>query len=678
MKNQLLLFLSLFVSTAALQAQSTCGTAIPASLGSNTVVAGQSTTVPVPSHCQFLNGSENFKWYTYTSSVDTSITVSTVTALNTGLDTRISIFSGNCGALICEAYGDDESAYLSIATFAANAGTTYYIVFDTYWGPANMPIDFTLQQVAGSGGGGGGTPTAMITFTPQGFGVSSECVVDMNNDKFDDVVATSGNSLSIYYQSTVTPGTFTSQTYTITGSVANPPSWSIAGGDMDNNGYTDLIYGGGSGASIIMANSTGTGYSHFSDANYIFSQRTNVVDINNNGVADAFVCHDVDANVWYESNGNGTFVHHQGGLGPNAGNYGSVWIDYDNDCDIDLFIAKCGSDAIDQLHRNNGDGTYTSVGAAAGINDASQNWSSAWADYDNDGDMDAFLGASSNSSGAHKLYRNNGDGTFTNVTAGSGFDNYSNSMGIENQPVDFNNDGWVDVFGLGGLIMFNNGDMTFTASTSPAYSGATGDLNHDGAVDMMSGSTIYFNDVDTNNYLTISTVGVQSNKQGIGARITISSALGNQIRDIRSAQAFSSMQTLNAHFGLGDDTQVNSVTICWPSGIVDVINNPTINTHLVVTEGSTLGVEETEMENISMYPNPANENVTLNFVSTEGGNYQISISDINGKLVSSQNYLAKTGNNEQQISLSGMNAGIYLVTITNENGNAQHLKLIKE
>ena len=87
----------------------------------------------------------------------------------------------------------------------------------------------------------------------------------------------------------------------------------------------------------------------------------------------------------------------------------------------------------------------------------------------------------------------------------------------ENQPVDFNNDGWVDVFGLGGLIMFNNGDMTFTASTSPAYSGATGDLNHDGAVDIMSGSTIYFNDVDTNNYLTISTVGVQSNKQGIGA-----------------------------------------------------------------------------------------------------------------------------------------------------------------
>jgi len=678
MKKQLLIILSLFVSTASVQAQSSCATALPASLGSNTAAAGQSTTVPVPAHCQFLGGAENFKWYTYTSGVDTSIRVSTVTTLNTGLDTRISVFEGTCAGLTCVAYGDDESAYLSIVTFAATAGTTYYIVFDTYWGPTNMPIDFTLTQV-NVGGGGGGTPTQMITFTPQSFsGGTSKCVVDMNNDFYDDIVITSGNTLTVRHQSTITPGTFTPQSYTITGTVTNSPSWSIAGGDMDNNGYTDLIYGGGSGASIIMANSTGTGYSHFADANYIFSQRTNVIDVNNNGVADAFICHDVDANVWYESNGNGTFVHHQGGLGPNAGNYGSVWIDYDNDCDMDLFIAKCGSDAIDQLHRNNGDGTYTSVGIGAGINDGSQTWSSAWADYDNDGDMDAFLGASSSSSGVHKFYLNNGDGTFTNITAGSGFDNYPNSLGIENLPADFNNDGWVDVYGLGGLIMFNNGDMTFTASTVPAGSGATGDLDHDGYLDILSGSTIYYNNVDTNNYLVISTIGTTSNKQGIGARITISSSLGNQIRDVRSAEAFSSMQTLNTHFGLGQDTQVNSVTICWPSGTVDVINNPTINSHLIVTEGSTLGINEIELENISLYPNPANENVTMSFVAAQGGNHQISITDINGKLVSSLNITAKEGNNQQEISLTEMNAGIYLVTITDANGNSQHMKLIKE
>ncbi len=676
MKNQLLIFLSLFVGCTTLNAQSTCGTALTASLGSNTASTSSSTTTPVPAHCQFSNAGDRYIWYTFTSSIDTSLRVSTVTSLNTGLDTRISIFDGSCSALSCITYGDDESAFLTIVEFDAEAGVTYYIVFDDYWN--SMPVDFTIEQFNGGGGGGGGTPTAMITFTPQSMGVSSECVVDMNNDNFDDIVVPSGNSLSILYQSTSVPGTFTTQNYTVSGGVTNAPSWSIAGGDMDNNGYTDLIYGGGNGASIIMANSTGTAYSHFADANYIFSQRTNVVDVNNNGVADAFVCHDVDANVWYESNGDGTFIHHQGGLGPNAGNYGSVWIDYDNDCDIDLFIAKCGSDAIDQLHRNNGDGTFTSVGAAAGIADASQTWSSAWADYDNDGDMDAFIGASSSSSGSHKFYKNNGDGTFTNITAGSGFDDYPTYMGIENQPVDFNNDGWVDVYGLGGLIMFNNGDMTFTASTVPAYAGATGDLNHDGAIDIVYGSSIYFNDVDTNNYLIVSTVGVQSNKQGIGARITVHSDLGNQIRDVRSAQAFSSMQTLNAHFGLGQDTQIDSVTICWPSGAVDIIYNPAINSHLVITEGSTVGIEERELESLNLYPNPANETVTLNYVSLDGGNHQISILDINGKMISSQNFASKKGNNEQQISLSGMDAGIYLVTITDESGNAQHLKLVKE
>lgn len=679
MKKQLLLCFLCFASFVFTKAQTNCSASLTASLGSNTASTNIGTDVPLPSHCQFVGGWENYLWYTFTSSTDTMIRISTVTALNTGLDTRASVFNGTCGALTCVAYGDDESAYLTIVEFAATAGVTYYIVFDTYWG--DMPVDFTIEEF--SSGGGGGGPTQMITFTQQAipFGQSSRCVVDMNNDQLDDIVVTNGNSLSIHYQSPTLPGTFTSQTFTINGSVTNPPSWSIAGGDMNNDGYTDLIYGGGSGASIIMANSTGTGYTHFSDGNYIFSQRTNVVDVNNDGIADAFICHDVDANVWYESNGDGTFVHHQGGLGPNAGNYGSVWIDYDNDCDIDLFIAKCGSDAIDQLHRNNGDGTYTSVGAAAGVADASQTWSSAWADYDNDGDMDVFIGASSSSTGSHKFYRNNGDGTFTNITAGSGFDNYAANMGIENQPVDFNNDGWVDVYGLGGLIMFNNGDMTFTASTAPVYAGATGDLNHDGYIDIVSGYSIYYNNVDTNNYLTVSLVGTQSNKQGIGARITIYSALGSQIRDVRSGEAFSSMQTLNAHFGLGQDTEIVYLSVCWPSGTEDIIETPAINSHLVITEGmSSVGVIENEnsISKFHVYPNPANENVILDFISAKGGNHQFSISDINGKLIFTENYSAQKGANEKQISLSGMNAGIYLVTVTDENGNTQHLKLVKE
>lgn len=671
MKKYILLLLPILALKINVNAQSSCATALNANLGTTVVVQSPGTVPPAPTHCQFLNGTENFIWYSYTASIDTTIEVSTVTSTNTGLDTRISVFSGTCGALSCIAYGDDESAFLSNAIFNVSSGSTYYIVFDSYWG--DQPIDFTLNYVQGSI-----TPPISFTSQPIPGGLSSKCVVDMNNDKLDDIVVPSGNNLTILYQSSVTPGTFTTQTYTVNGTVTNSPSWSIAGGDMDNNGFTDLIYGGGNGASIIMANSTGTGYNHFSDGNYIFSQRTNVVDIDNNGVADAFVCHDVDANVWYESNGNGTFVHHQGGLGPNGGNYGSVWIDYDNDCDIDLFIAKCGSDAIDQLHRNDGSGNFTSVGATAGVNDGSQTWSSAWADYDNDGDMDLFIGASSGSSGSHKFYRNNGDGTFTNITAGSGFDLYPSNMGIENLPADFNNDGYVDVYGLGGLIMYNNGDMTFSGTNAPTYSGATGDLNHDGYIDIVNGSNIYFNDGNSNNYLTITTVGTTSNKQGIGARITLSSAMGNQIRDVRSAEAFSSMQTLNTHFGLGQDTQIDYITICWPSGIEDMIVNPTINSHITVTEGTTVGIEEFYSEKMNLYPNPANDKVTLDLISMNGGEYTIQLMDMNGKLVQSNSFNAQKGKNEFQISLNGIETGIYIAVITNLNGVTKHLKLVKE
>src|SRR5690606_25994650 len=107
-------------------------------------------------------------------------------------------------------------------------------------------------------------------------------------------------------------------------------------------------------------------------------------------------------------------------------NYGSVWIDYDNDGDQDLFIAKCrggsSSARINELHRNNGDGTFTDVSIESNLSDPVQTWSSAWNDFDNDGDMDVVVGASSTADGSHKFMRNNGDGTFTDITAGSGWD----------------------------------------------------------------------------------------------------------------------------------------------------------------------------------------------------------------------------------------------------------------
>src|SRR5690606_1306531 len=118
--------------------------------------------------------------------------------------------------------------------------------------------------------------------------------------------------------------------------------------DIDGNGYNDLLYAAGNGVSFVKANNDGTTYSQ-SDVTtaYVFSQRSNFVDINNDGHLDAFVCHDVQPNVYFINNGsgvNGSLTYYQGpsaivpnglGIHPNGGNYGTVWVDYDNDRDID-------------------------------------------------------------------------------------------------------------------------------------------------------------------------------------------------------------------------------------------------------------------------------------------------------------------------------------------------------
>ena len=305
-------------------------------------------------------------------------------------------------------------------------------------------------------------------------------VVDMDGDYLDDIVAVSSTNVNIHKQQL---GGGFSEVNIATPSADFLPSWSMAAADFDANGYTDLLYGGGSGVTFMQANNDGTGFTQQSTSDYVFSQRSNFVDINNDGHLDAFVCHDVAPNVYYINDGDGNLSFIQGGLGdyPSGGDYGSIWIDYDNDRDMDLFIAKCGGETArrtNQLHRNNGDGTFTEVGEATNTADPLQTWSSSWGDYDNDGDMDLFVGASS---GAHKLMRND-NGIFVNVTGAS---NIQGPNGHENVSYDFDNDGYLDI-ACNGTINYGKGDLTFEDADSGQLNfknGSLGDLNNDGFID---------------------------------------------------------------------------------------------------------------------------------------------------------------------------------------------------
>ncbi|NND94788.1 MAG: T9SS type A sorting domain-containing protein [Flavobacteriales bacterium] len=638
-------------------AQDDCASALEITYGMHTVDEVNGTEIPSPICAANGDGADFGEWYTFTLDMDTVVTITTDLDQNSGGDTRFHLYVGECGNLTCVG-GDDDggnigNGYLSIASIPVVSGIQYYLAFDDRWNDAGF--DFLMT---------GGVIEAEGMFSDGFININGNAlaVVDMNDDGLDDVVDVDGSTLYIHHQDEA--GFLTSQTVN-TSDPENNPSWSLAAGDIDGNGMTDLLYGGGSGVTFMIANEDGTEFTQFSGDEYVFCQRTNMIDINGDGNLDAFVCHDVDPNVYFLNDGNGNLTYFQGGLGDleGGGNYGSVWIDFDNDNDMDLFLAKCrGGNSIlstDQLHVNQGNGVFVEMAADYNLNNMTQTWSSAWGDYDNDGDMDVFVGASSFSSGDHLFMRNDGD-TFTDITASTGFGSVT-STGIENCTQDFNNDGYLDILGCGGNLYLNNGDMTFTDSDAPINNGPIGDLNGDGFLDVVNGNFIKVNNGNDNNYLRVHLQGVESNRDGIGARVEVTSALGTQIRDIRAGEGFRYMSSITAHFGIAEDTEVEQIVVHWPSGNMDVITDPSINTTVLIEEGSTsTGVSDFESNQVSIFPTPA-ENV-LNVVHNGLINDpSITVIDITGKAIFQSVLEGNT------VDISSLSAGQYILRLRLEN-----------
>ena len=629
------------------------------------------------------------KWYSYTPTVNARVTVSSDLMINICKDTNFSVYTGNCTSGLTCITSDDNSGViacnagntnsnLSVKTFEVVAGITYYIVWDNRWNAAGF--DFTLSVV----------PIIYpVTYTTQTVSTINSnyniCVVDMNGDNKDDIVGINGTNMRIHYQGSA-PGNFTvtDHTFSFSGSTsaALVPNWSLAAGDYNRDGYNDLVLGNGSGATIITSINNGSTYSAFVPGQYIFSQRTNFSDLNNDGNLDIFVCHDIAPSCYYLNNGSGVLTFYQSTVTPGSmsiatttGNYATLFTDFDNDGDSDVFVSKCSGPPCD-LYRYDGNNTYTNISAIAGINVTPiQTWSSAIADFDNDGDMDIIITASAS---LHKYFRNNLDTTntteegFTNITAGSGWDT-NTSTNIDNIAYDFDNNGFVDVLGGGNKIMFNQGNSTFSPTSYVGISvGAVGDLNNDGFLDVQNGTTIRYAVPNGNNWIKFSLQGVQSNRNGIGTRVEIYGTWGKQIRDIRSGEGFKYMSSLNAHFGIGAATSISQVIIRWPSGAVDVINNPGINQSLHVVEGSSpLGQEEFSTNKIVLYPNPASEQLTISNIDLSTIK-NVSIVSMLGKVIKNVKLTNDT------ISIASLSEGIYILAIETIDGKKYTERFVKK
>jgi hypothetical protein len=454
---------------------------------------------------------------------------------------------------------------------------------------------------------------------------NSLTVVDVNNDDLDDILILDQNQYAkVSYQQ---PGGNFNQ-YTI-GDFGGAGPWGMSSADVDHNGYKDVLCNGGGGPQLMKLNGTGTGMLGgiiTLPNGAIFSQNGNFMDVNNDGWEDIFMCNDVDESRIWVNNGSGSFPAeamnsvidfdiHPGTSAPNdeSGNYSSVWTDFDNDGDVDFFIAHCRQGVSpgdvrrdDVLFQNNGDGTYTSNGPAYNLASNDQDWVGSYGDIDNDGDFDLLLVKHDVIS---RYYFNDGAGHMTVSPNTIAFGN----MPMQSQFEDLDNDGFVDMLITGDndhKIYHNNGDGTFTDQTPSNWvvsgktilSFATGDLNHDGKIDVYTsyGSTynnpsasiddIYYLNTtpNNNNFVTLDLRGTLSTDGALGARAYIYGAWGVQTREVRASESYGTCNSFHLHFGLGTATSIDSIVVNWPAtgSANTVIINPTINQFIQVTEGT--------------------------------------------------------------------------------------------
>jgi hypothetical protein len=336
---------------------------------------------------------------------------------------------------------------------------------------------------------------------------------------------------------------------------------------------------------------------------------------------------------FYRNNGDGTFTDISESSGAldrdRLYGLGVVWGDIDNDGDQDVYV---GNDATPNLlFVNQGDGTFEELGFLSGLavnGDGALQASMGvdLADFDNDGLLDVFI--THFASDFSTLYRNQGDLNFRDVTGPAGIQGEEWLLvGWGTRFFDVNNDGWKDIlhsnghvypfllfteskeeYAQPGSLYLNMKDGTFATVSDQAGKDflektvsrgvAFGDFDNDGDFDFcvanMNGEPQLFrNDrTDQNHWVMFRTVGTESNRDGIGARIQIRTGELRQIWEIKRTVGIYSVSDPRAHFGLGQFTSIDEVEVRWPSGKTQTFKNLPADQHYLVTESGELLKEE--------------------------------------------------------------------------------------
>lgn len=408
--------------------------------------------------------------------------------------------------------------------------------------------------------------------------------------------------------------------------------------DFNNDGFTDIFIPRGAWLTTPMRPSLlrNNGKGMFSDvtqnAGLLQPMNTDTAqwaDFDNDGWLDLFLCGEAQPSRLYRNKGDETFedVAIAAGLGFLPGLWkGCSWFDYDGDDFPDLFLNNFNGDP--KLFHNDGQGKFTDVTSALGI-DGPQKGLSCWTcDFDNDGWLDIFatsydrtladvikgLLGKPHSSQQSKLYRNLGGKGFRNVAQEVGFDECFSAMGTNY--ADFNNDGFLDLYlgtgdhdiatlvpnrlfrNLGGKRFVDVSSSSGTGHLQKGHGIGCGDWDRDGDIDIaieMGGAIpgdkyhniLFQNPGQGNHWLSVKLIGKKTNRSAIGARIKVDIA-GEQpqviYRHVSSGSSFGA-NPLEQHLGLGKALKVATLEVHWPtSGATQVFHDIDVDQAIEITE----------------------------------------------------------------------------------------------
>lgn len=467
---------------------------------------------------------------------------------------------------------------------------------------------------------------------------------DYDGDGFLDLFVTHGGSSSNLLYHNNGDGTFSR---VLTGTLVQDQGdfHGCAWLDLNNDGYPDLaVVSDGSGNFLYQNNGDGS-FKKLSNNGFAVpsAMSSSVIcwgDFDLDGYLDCFVGGwNNTKSTFYRNLGNSSFLKVVGGpVGAEADNAaGASSVDYNGDGLPDLFVSNFQAGG-NLLYRNGGSAglvkmTSTNVGSI--ITDADRAGGCAWGDYDNDGYPDVYITSLGEPAQPGWLYHNNGDGTFTRVTdpkTGSILTNVTKGAGCA--WADYDNDGYLDLFvariGLRNLLYHNNGDGTFTdietgapvednGSGINSWSVAWADYNNDGfldlivvnggaAVSLQQKNFLYRNDGNSNGWIDVRCEGTASNRSAIGAKVQVKAVIAgkevSQLRELSQGGGWSS-SPLNAHFGLGDATNITTIRVEWPSGTVQTVENVRPNQFLVLKEPVRLSIGSSGHVNVRSWPRQA-------------------------------------------------------------------------